>query len=683
MVFAKYKVAVSILLSTTLLACGGGSGSDASSVSDNELSNALPVVSAGQDTIVLPTDLVELRGEANDADGDALSYEWTLMSKPEGSSASLDDATSINTHFVADVKGEYVAQLVAYDGKDKSLADSVKIIANTIPIASIEAELLVSVNSEVTLDASSSYDGDGDVLTYSWSIASAPENSSASLERPDSSVSLLVPDMAGAYQIQLLVSDGITSSEPVIANIDVQPPLTQHCVATEQELTAALSVAATNQQNDHIKLVSGRYLGNFKLLHLEEHKTEGDIVIEGGYNSSCSIVTDNKTLTVIDGNNTDAGMVIFYDITQSSELALSDYAVTVRNMTFTQGNNATTGGGGLGIMSNASILVDSVAFHDNKVTADATKSDLAGGGGLAINTLGRIKVVASEFTNNYVKEGTWGNEYGGGLALSGFQGVELSQSIITGNKAAFVSGAGIGTRARLEHGLGEVIIANNIIQNNIATNGGNGNSALYFSAISQANIFGNLIADNVSYNYTRGSAGIGNAGIYTTANHWSEETALYFIENNTIVNNVTYFDSNNRHYTNGMAVEITWMVDDFNLTLQNNIFSGNVRKDRNTGEEWQQNIALENDADDNFVSSNIVWQHNSYPLGTVITEIAIDMVGDIDFLSNYLDADYKLLPSTPLIDSGVSTTYDTAIDAQGNVRLVGFAIDFGAFEYQN
>lgn len=672
---------IASFVSLTLIACG--SSSDGEDPIETGQSNKLPVVNAGQDVIVFPNEVVELNGTASDADGDTLSYKWTLTETPSGSIAELDDTTSLNTHFIPDLAGEYIAQLIADDGKGQSLADTITITVNTVPVARVEGPASVQLGEVIALDASTSFDADNDVLTYHWTISVKPENSVVNITLDNASTSMLTPDIVGEYHIQLIVSDGKSNSLPTITRIDVMPAVTRHCISTPSELTDALSLAATNEQSDHIRLVSGHYQGNFKLLRSDENSTEGDIIIEGGYNADCSEIIEDKALTVIDGNNEDAAMVIFYEIAQSPQLSISDYEVIIRNMTFTRGNNHTTGGGGLGIKSNVNVLVDSVAFHDNKVSAEATQSDLEGGGGLAINTLGHIKVTASVFTNNSVKEGTWGNEYGGGLALSGFQGVELSLNVITGNKAAFVSGADVGTRARLTSGPGEVIIANNTIQGNIATNGGNENAALYFSAITQAHVFGNLITDNVSYNYTRGGARIGNAGIYTTANHWSDESTSYFIENNTVMNNVTYFDSNNRPYTNSMGIEITWMVDDFNLTLQNNIFSGNVRKDRNTGEEWQQNIALENDADDNFVSSNIIWRHNSYPLGTASTEIDIEMIGDVELLPSYLDSSYKPTSNTPLIDAGVSTVYNSTTDAQGKTRVVGSGIDLGALESQN
>ena len=54
--------------------------------------NAPPVASAGPDQSVNTLDLVLLDGTgSSDANSDPLAYFWSLLSTPEGSSASLDN----------------------------------------------------------------------------------------------------------------------------------------------------------------------------------------------------------------------------------------------------------------------------------------------------------------------------------------------------------------------------------------------------------------------------------------------------------------------------------------------------------------------------------------------------------------------------------------------------------------
>jgi len=94
--------------------------------------NTAPVADAGMDQDVITGDPVTLDGSgSSDADGDPLSYSWTLT-VPEGSMAMLSDATIDTPSFTADVDGDYVAELVVNDGMVDSPADSVTVTAGAI-----------------------------------------------------------------------------------------------------------------------------------------------------------------------------------------------------------------------------------------------------------------------------------------------------------------------------------------------------------------------------------------------------------------------------------------------------------------------------------------------------------------------------------------------------------------------
>jgi hypothetical protein len=92
--------------------------------------NGVPVANAGPDQSVSVGDTVQLNGSSSrDPDGDALNFEWTLLSKPSGSAAALDDPTSSLPRFVADQPGAYEVQLVVDDGDSESAPDRVRITA--------------------------------------------------------------------------------------------------------------------------------------------------------------------------------------------------------------------------------------------------------------------------------------------------------------------------------------------------------------------------------------------------------------------------------------------------------------------------------------------------------------------------------------------------------------------------
>lgn len=99
--------------------------------SDCNTINAAPIANAGVAQNVVAGSSVTLDGSASsDADGDSLTYAWTLTSKPAGSAAVLSPATSAKPTLNVDLAGTYVADLVVDDGKTKSVNANVTISVN-------------------------------------------------------------------------------------------------------------------------------------------------------------------------------------------------------------------------------------------------------------------------------------------------------------------------------------------------------------------------------------------------------------------------------------------------------------------------------------------------------------------------------------------------------------------------
>lgn len=92
--------------------------------------NAAPIAKAGTAQSVVIGSTVRLDGrESNDADGDALNYQWTLTSRPQGSAAVLSGAQAAVATFTADVAGAYEATLVVDDGRLASIASTAAVRA--------------------------------------------------------------------------------------------------------------------------------------------------------------------------------------------------------------------------------------------------------------------------------------------------------------------------------------------------------------------------------------------------------------------------------------------------------------------------------------------------------------------------------------------------------------------------
>ena len=176
--------------------------------------NTAPVADAGPAQTRDHGQSIVLDGSKSfDADGDPLTYQWSLIGRPAGSGAVLTNASAVNPSVFLDLPGNYVAQLIVNDGIANSAPSTVAITgANTAAVANAGPDQSVSVGATVTLNGSGSTDVDGDPLTYNWSIISAPIGSTAVLSNQSAVMPTFVANVAGSYVIQLVVNDTFVTS---------------------------------------------------------------------------------------------------------------------------------------------------------------------------------------------------------------------------------------------------------------------------------------------------------------------------------------------------------------------------------------------------------------------------------------------------------------------------------------
>lgn len=88
-----------------------------------------PVADAGPDENVEIEQSVTLDASgSSDPDGDALEYDWLLLSAPGGSAASLSGATTDSPNVTPDLAGTYRIELTVSDGTDTD-TDEVEVLA--------------------------------------------------------------------------------------------------------------------------------------------------------------------------------------------------------------------------------------------------------------------------------------------------------------------------------------------------------------------------------------------------------------------------------------------------------------------------------------------------------------------------------------------------------------------------
>lgn len=186
--------------------------------------NSPPVAEAGPDQSAFVGDWVTLDGSAStDADGDPLTYRWSLLGVPAGSAAGLSEPAAVNPSFALDTPGTYGAQLIVHDGTVAGVPDAVLIsTVNSRPLAQPGPDQVVAAGQTVSLDASASTDADGDPLRYQWSFSVQPQESQATLSDPQAPDPRFTADQPGRYVVQLIVDDGQLSSAPVTVVIDTR-----------------------------------------------------------------------------------------------------------------------------------------------------------------------------------------------------------------------------------------------------------------------------------------------------------------------------------------------------------------------------------------------------------------------------------------------------------------------------
>ncbi len=183
--------------------------------------NTPPVANAGLGQSVAVNALVQLNGAAStDVDGNPLTYRWSLITIPSGSTAVLSSTSAVNPTFTADRPGTYIAQLIVNDGIVDSQPSTVSISTNALqpPTANAGANQTASHGVPVTLNGSGT-DPQNLPLTFLWAKILSPAGSTATLSANNIAHPTFTADLTGQYVFQLITDNGFLHSAPSTVTI--------------------------------------------------------------------------------------------------------------------------------------------------------------------------------------------------------------------------------------------------------------------------------------------------------------------------------------------------------------------------------------------------------------------------------------------------------------------------------
>lgn len=197
------------------------------------------------------------------AQGSPLSYEWLLLSRPEGSLASLDSVrTQATPSITFDQAGIYTARLTVRTqlgtASHQELSWEVSNCGGAHPVASIRLEPVTPTIGSLAQLMASATDADSDLacgetvsFSYHWVVEDVPSGY-PSLQLTGSAPWIHITH-AGQYRFKLIVEDEDGHlSEPAYLSFSVE-----NCGATPPSLDfASITLTPTSPQINEIALLS-------------------------------------------------------------------------------------------------------------------------------------------------------------------------------------------------------------------------------------------------------------------------------------------------------------------------------------------------------------------------------------------------------------------------------------------
>jgi nitrous oxidase accessory protein NosD len=232
-------------------------------------------------------DKVILNGKVSlDPDGDALRYDWKLISRPPRSAAALLPQKDGSCQLTADVGGQYAVQLAVSDRwglRGAPVTMTLNADPDKPPTAKISKQNgPADVGKPVTLSAYDKNKQNGGELAYLWTLISKPPASRAALSDPKAERPAFTPDAPGCYTLRLTVSNGKKTSAPETGHVCTKQSRTPGKRLVPQEYPTIQTAIDTAEDGEDVIVQSGVYKENLIVDKAVNLIGVGRPVIDGG-----------------------------------------------------------------------------------------------------------------------------------------------------------------------------------------------------------------------------------------------------------------------------------------------------------------------------------------------------------------------------------------------------------------
>ena len=201
-------------------------------------SNVLPVVNAGSDKVLKPasdTYTPSLTGNATDADGTIVSYQWTKVS---GGQVTLVNASTKTVLLDDIIPGLYVFRLAATDNAGGQAHDDINIRVNAKPIPNAGPDITLTLPTNSVSITGTATDPDGTVVGYLWEqYSGAP----ATMSGTNTQTLTLTGLTVGTYGFRFIAydNDGSSHRDYVYVHVnDASGRVATSSGSTPQELSS-------------------------------------------------------------------------------------------------------------------------------------------------------------------------------------------------------------------------------------------------------------------------------------------------------------------------------------------------------------------------------------------------------------------------------------------------------------